>query len=485
MADGRRLTAGIKSGALRAGDSSAVGRQPPAVSRYPNRPPCCPRSRTGPASLNDAPTSLLVICLVVLLTVIAFSSGTEVAMLAVNRYRIRHRAQAGQRAARVLERLLQKPDDWLGVNLVILALASVAASAIATLLAQRTGVEWAVPATIVGLSVVMIVFCELAPKIYAAGHAESAALASSFIYRVLVWVSQPVLWFTNRAAYGLLRLFGVVRGTHGGHALSSDELRTVVTEASPMIPARHRQMLLSILDLERVTVNDIMIPRQEIAGIDLADDWEDILAQLRQTPHTRLPVYEGELDNTIGLLHMKRVAHELARGTLDKDKLLQIARGREPYFVPEGTSLTVQLANFQRSRRRLAFVVNEYGDIEGLVTLEDLLEEIVGEFTTDPATVMHKDVHAERPGVYIVNASATIRALNRSLQWQLPTEGPKTLNGLLLEQLEMIPQPGTALQVGPYRFEVLQIADNAIRTVRVFVQSSSAAERSAERLVNP
>lgn len=435
--------------------------------------------------MNNAPTSVLLISLLALLSVIAFSSGTEVAMLAVNRYRIRHRAQAGQRAARVLERLLQKPDDWLGVNLVILAAASVFASQVATILAQRSGYELALPITGVVLTVVMIVFCELAPKIFAASHSESTALGSAFIYRALVWVSQPLLWFTNHAAYGFLRVFGVVKASRGSHALSSEELRTVVMEASPLIPARHRQMLLSILDLERVTINDIMIPRQEIAGIDIADDWEDILARIRQTPHTRLPVYEHELDNTIGLLHMKRVAHELARGTFDKDKLIEIARGREPYFVPEGTSLTVQLANFQKARRRFAFVVNEYGDIEGLVTLEDLLEEIVGEFTTDPATVIHKDVHTERPGVYIVNASATIRALNRALQWQLPTEGPKTLNGFLLEQLETIPQPGTALQVGPYRFEILQMGDNTIRTVRVYAATSSGSERSAERLVNP
>ncbi|MGH8310372.1 MAG: HlyC/CorC family transporter, partial [Steroidobacteraceae bacterium] len=365
------------------------------------------------------------------------------------------------------------------------AAASVFASQLATILAQRSGYELALPITGIVLTVVMIVFCELAPKIFAANHSESTALGSAFIYRALVWVSQPLLWFTNHAAYGFLRLFGVVKASRGSHALSSDELRTVVMEASPLIPARHRQMLLSILDLERVTINDIMIPRQEIAGIDIADDWEDILARIRQTPHTRLPVYERELDNTIGLLHMKRVAHELARGTFDKDKLIEIARGREPYFVPEGTSLTVQLANFQKARRRLAFVVNEYGDIEGLVTLEDLLEEIVGEFTTDPATVIHKDVHTERPGVYIVNASATIRALNRALQWQLPTEGPKTLNGFLLEQLETIPQPGTALQVGPYRFEILQMGDNTIRTVRVCAATSSGSERSAERLVNP
>jgi Mg2+/Co2+ transporter CorB len=233
-------------------------------------------------------------------------------------------------------------------------------------------------------------------------------------------------------------------------------------------------MLLSILDLERVTVNDIMIPRQEISAIDISVSWDDILNRLRQTPHSRLPVYDGELDKLIGILHMKRVAQELARGTLSRERLTEISAAREPYFVPEGTPLTQQLAQFQRTRRRLAFVVNEYGDIAGLVTLEDILEEIVGEFTTDTATIAHKDVHVEKPGVFILNASATVRALNRALQWHLPTDGPKTINGLLLEQLETIPQPGTALKVGDYLFEVLQIADNAIRTVRAQVSSKAA-----------
>ena len=241
-----------------------------------------------------------------------------------------------------------------------------------------------------------------------------------------------------------------------------------------MIPARHREMLLSILDLERITVDDIMIPRQEISGIDVAESWDDILEQLRHTPHTRLPVFDGELDNLVGQLHMKRVAHELARGSLSKERLIELARGREPYFIPEGTALNVQLAHFQRNRRRLAFVVNEYGDIEGLVTLEDILEEIVGEFTTDPATVLHKDIYAERPGVFIINASATLRAVNRALQWRLPTGGPKTLNGLLLEHLEAFPAPGTRVTVGPYEFEVLQVADNAIRTVRVRPAAAAA-----------
>ena len=414
-----------------------------------------------------ASSTALLLTLLLLVLIIAFSSGTEVAMLSVNRYRIRHRAEAGHGTAKLLDRLLRKPEDWLGANLVIVAAANVFASSIATLLAARTGYRYAVPAAGVVLSIVIIVFGELTPKIFATTHPESAALGSARIYRVLVFLARPLLSVTNRMAYGVLRLFGMVRRAPAGQTLNTEELRAAVAEAGPMIPARHRQMLLSILDLGQITVNDIMIPRQEIAGIDVAESWEEILEQLRHTPHTRLPVYEGELDNLVGLLHMKRVAHELARGSLTRERLIDLARSREPYFVPEGTALNVQLAHFQRNRQRHAFVVDEYGDIEGLVTLEDILEEIVGEFTTDPATLLHKDIFAESPGVFIINASATLRAVNRALQWQLPTGGPKTLNGLLLEHLETIPAPGTTLQVGPYRFEVLQLADNAIRTVRV------------------
>jgi Mg2+/Co2+ transporter CorB len=435
--------------------------------------------------LNDAPTLILLLSLLALLLIIAFSSGTEVAMLSVNRYRVKHRAKEGQATAKVLEKLLQKPDDWLGANLVILAAASVFASAIATILAQRTGHYYAVPIAGFLLTVIMIVFCELAPKIYAAARPDPVALSSARIYRALVLIARPLLWFTNKLAYGLLRVFGVGRASRASQALSTEELRTVVAEAGPLIPARHRQMLLSILDLGEITVNDIMIPRQEIAAIDVRENWDDLLDQLRLTPHTRLPVYDGELENLVGILHMKRVAQELARGTLTRERFIEIARGREPYFVPEETPLNVQLSQFQRNRRRLAFVVNEYGDIEGLVTLEDILEEIVGEFTSDPATVLHKDIHTERPGVYIVNASTTIRALNRALQWHLPTDGPKTLNGLLLEQLETIPDPGATLRVQGYLFEVLQIADNTIRTVRIHTPAAEPATRKAEAASRP
>ena len=416
--------------------------------------------------MENAPSLALGLALVVLLLLIAFSSGTEVAMLSANRYKIRAAAKAGKRTAKALDGLLSKPESWLGANLVILALASVAASSIVTLLAQRTGYEHAIPIAAGALAVFMIVFCELAPKIYASLKPDPVALSSTYIYKVLVFVMAPISWFTNRAAYAFLRLFGVKPVSETGQTMSPDELRTVVAEAGPMIPTRHRQMLLSILDLEHVTVNDIMIPRHDIASINVDDNWEDILDQLRQTPHTRLPLHEGELDNLIGIVHMKRVAQELARDTLTRERLIEIARAREPYFVPEGTSLTVQLNQFQRNRRRLAFVVDEYGDIQGFVTLEDILEEIVGEFTTDPATITHKHVHREAPGVFIINAGATVRALNRSLGWQLPTDGPKTLNGLLVEQLETLPGAGDRVTVGEYEFEVLQTSENTVRTVR-------------------
>ena len=418
--------------------------------------------------MQELTTPVLLWLLLLMLFAVAFASGTEVAMLSANRYRMRTLAATGDQRARILETLLAKPDEWLGANLIVLTLASAGATTIATILAVRSGNYYALIFPTLIIPIVMLVFCELAPKIYAAIRVDAVALMAAPIYRVMVKVARPGVSLANWAAYGMLQIFGVIKNSNRDTTLlSPEELRMIVNESGPMVPQRHRNMLLSILDLERTTVNDIMIPRQEISGIDLENDWERILEQLRQTPHTRLPVYEGDIDNMIGLLHMKRVAQELARGALDREKLRDLALQQEPYFVPEAASLTVQLANFQRSRRRFAFVVDEYGDILGLVTLEDILEEIVGEFTTDPATISHKDIYRESNEVYIVNASATIRALNRSLSWQLPTDGPKTLNGLLLEKLETIPTAGITLEMGELEMEVLQITDNAIRTVRV------------------
>jgi Mg2+/Co2+ transporter CorB len=409
---------------------------------------------------------LLFAALAGLLVLAAFFAGSETALMSLNRYRLRHRANEGSRAARMTESLLVRPDRLIGLILLLSTLVNVAAPILVGFIALRLGGEFFVAFGAALLAFVLLIFCEVAPKTYGALHPERLALLASYIYVPLLFVLYPFVWFTNLLANGVLRLFGVSRQV-AANSLSSEELRTVVAEAGAMIPRRHQQMLVSILDLEHATVEDIMVPRNEIVGIDIDEDWDRILEQLRQSQHTRLPLYQGEIDRIIGLVHMKQVVHELARGRLDLESLSAAAHAREPYFVPSGTTLNTQLLNFQRNKRRMAFVVDEYGDIQGLVTIDDILEEIVGEFTTDPATMMHKDVHAELDGSFVANASATIRALNRSMRWNLPTDGPKTLNGLIVEFLETIPEPGTTLKLADYMLEVLQTGDNAIKTVRI------------------
>ena len=409
---------------------------------------------------------LLFTTLAGLLILAAFFAGSETALMSVNRYRLRHRANEGSRGARLAEALLKRPDRLIGLILFLSTIVNVITPILVGFIALRVGGEFLVAFGALLLAFVLLIFCEVAPKTFGALHPESLALPAAYIYTPLLFLLYPFVWVTNLFANGVLRMFGVSRQV-AANSLSSEELRTVVAEAGAMIPRRHQQMLVSILDLEDATVEDIMVPRNEIVGIDVDDDWDRILEQLRQSQHTRLPVYQGEIDRIIGLLHMKQVVHELARGRLDLDALTAAAQAREPYFVPSGTTLNTQLLNFQRNKRRMAFVVDEYGDIQGLVTIEDILEEIVGEFTTDPATMMHKDVHAEADGSFVASASATIRALNRSMRWNLPTDGPKTLNGLIVEFLETIPEPGTTLKMADYMLEVLQTGDNAIKTVRI------------------
>jgi Mg2+/Co2+ transporter CorB len=427
--------------------------------------------------LQDIPLPWLFGILVVLLLLSSFFSSTETALMSINRYRLRHRAREGSRSARIAEQLLARPDRLIGVILVCNNFVNSAAAAIVTVISLSLGGE-ALAAIGVGIfTVVLIIFGEVAPKTYGALYPERLALPAVHVYRVLLAVLYPIVWLTNLLANGVLRLLGITREKASTTSLSREELRTVVAEASTVIPHRHQRMLMSILDLERINVEDIMVPRTEIAGLDLSDDWDDILAQLRDSRHTRLPVYEGSVDELVGILHMKQVARLLARSELDRDKLVALVRSREPYFVPEGTSLNTQLLNFQRQRRRMAFVVDEYGDVQGLVTLEDLLEEIVGEFTSDKGS-MHKDVHRERGDSFIVNASASVRTLNRKMGWSLPTSGPRTLNGLILEYLETIPEPGTSLRVNDYSIDVLQTGDNAVKTVRLRAVAPSAPTAS-------
>ncbi|MGD9841392.1 MAG: HlyC/CorC family transporter [Steroidobacteraceae bacterium] len=401
-----------------------------------------------------------------MIVISAFFASTETALMSINRYRLRHKAQSGNQSAKLAERLLAKPDRLIGVILLGNTFANVGTATLTTVLALRLYGESGIAAASSVAAILMFIFGDLAPKTFGALHPERLALTSVWVYVVLDKVLYPVVWCANQVANGMLRIFGVSSQQVSNHSLSSDELRTMVAEASNLISKSHQRMLVGILDLEKITVEDIMIPRNNIAAIDASDEWDDILEQLRSSPHTRLPVYEDTLDNIIGILHLKIVAQTLARGQLDKETLISLARTREAFFVPAGTSLNTQLQNFQHNRRRIAIIVNEYGDVQGLVTLEDLLEEIVGEFTTDPAT-LYRDIHQEANGSYVVSGSINIRALNRTLGWNLPTDGPRTLNGLIFEHLESIPEPGTSLKLGTYAIEIMQIADNVVKMARL------------------
>lgn len=416
--------------------------------------------------MQDIPLPGLFAVLVVLLMLSGFFSGTETALMSINRYRLRHRAREGSAGARAAEKLLAQPDRLIGLILVCNNFVNSAAAAIVTIISLTLGGEASAAIGVGIFTVVLIIFGEVAPKTFGALYPEKIALPAALVYQALLKALLPIVATTNLLANGVLRLAGISREKAGTMSLSREELRTVVAEASTVIPHRHQRMLMSILDLERINVEDIMVPRPEIAGIDASDEWDDILDQLRDSRHTRIPVYEGNLDNLIGILHMKKVARLLARGEFDREQLVGLARQREAYYVPEGTSLNKQLLNFQRQRRRVAFVVDEYGDVQGLVTLEDLLGEIVGEFTSDTSS-LHKDVHREKGGSFIVNASASVRTLNRKMGWSLPTSGPRTLNGLIVEYLENIPEAGTSLRVNDYAIDILQVGDNAVKTVRL------------------
>jgi Mg2+/Co2+ transporter CorB len=414
--------------------------------------------------LNEVPLGTLFSILGLLLLLSAFFSGTETAMMSINRYRLRHRARQGQRTARLAETLLKRPDRLIGLILLGNNFVNILASALVTVIALRLGGEGAIAIGAGLLTLVILVFAEVAPKTLAALHPERIALPAALVYYPLLKLTYPLVWTVNLMANAVLRLLGVSTEHTQGHALTHEELRTVVSESGAMIPKRHQRMLISVLELQDVTVDDIMVPRNEIDGLDLDEDWDDLLEAITTSQHTRLPVYRGDLDEVLGILHLRSVMAELAEGELTREHLT--AKALEPYFVPEGTPLHLQLVNFQRAKRRLALVVDEYGDIQGLVTLDDILEEIVGEFTTDPADI-YREVQQEPDGSFMVSGAANVRELNRMMGWRLPTDGPKTLNGLIVERLETIPEAGARLQLAGYRLEIVQTSENAVRSVRL------------------
>ena len=432
--------------------------------------------------MEDTPLSLLFAALFFLILLSAFFSGSETGLMTLNRYRLRHLADKKNPAAMRTQKLLQRQDRLIGLILLGNNFVNVLASILMTLITLRiyndTGMVFAAGML---LTIVILLFAEVTPKTLAALHPERIAYPAALVYTPLLKLLYPFVWVVNVIANGLLKLLGVSAEDQPSHALTSEELRTVVIEAGAMIPKRHQSMLLNLMDLEKVTVEDIMVPRNEVTGIDIGDDWDIISKQLSAIQYTRIPLYRESIDNAIGILHMRNVLPLLHRNELDPEALQRIAR--EPYFIPVNTSLNRQLLNFQRKHRRIGFVVNEYGDIQGLVTLEDILEEIVGEFTSDP-TGHIEDIQPQRDGSWLVDGSINIRTLNSTLQMSLDTDGPKTLNGLIIEHLEMIPESGTSLLLDNHPVDIVQIRENMVKTVRihpVLTHSSTppAEERSA------
>ena len=420
--------------------------------------------------MNEAPLGLLFGILAALIVLSGFFSGSETGMMSLNRYRLRHRAKSGHRGAKRASKLLEEPDSLISTILIGNNLVNNLAASIATIVAIRLyGDNAVVPASIL-LTLVFLIFAEIIPKTIAAYKSETVAYAVSHILLPLKKLMFPIIWLVSHVTQFVLRLTRIEKNDGSEH-IGLDELRTIVGEAGHLIPKHHKGMLMNILDLEQITVDDIMIPRNEVFGIDADADTDTIIRKLRDAEFTRIPVYQNDIDNIVGILHQRDIINSVdEQGRVQRDALLQAIR--DPYFIPEGTPLNTQLFNFQKQKRRMGIVVDKYGVMQGIVTLEDLLEEIVGEFTSNLSTDTEDIVH-QPDGTYLVDGTTTIRDINKSMKWDLPTDGPKTLNGLLLEKLESFPEGAVGLTIDRYYFEIIEMKGNLIQSVRAYAKSKS------------
>lgn len=388
--------------------------------------------------------------------------------MTLNRYRLQHLVKEKHAGAIRAQRLLQRPDRLIGLILLGNNFVNILASSIATVIALRIWGEAGIAIAAGILTLVILIFAEVAPKTLAALAPEKLAFPAALIYTPLLKLMYPIVWLVNLIANQLLKIIGFNTEKEQNNALSHEEFRTVVIEAGALIPQRHQKMLLNILDMESATVEDIMIPRAEVVGINLDGHWSDVVRQIYQSPYTRLPVYRKSIDNIIGILHLRKAIKLVTDELFNEEKLIKNLN--EAYFIPATTSLHKQLLNFQQEKKRIGLVVDEYGDLMGAITLEDLLEEIVGEFTTDHSD-SSQDIRQQEDGSYLVEASITIRELNRVTGWSLPTNGPKTLNGLILEYMETIPKPGTSLKLRSRPMEIVQMKENAVKLVLFYPES--------------
>ena len=418
--------------------------------------------------MNDIPISALLITLGVLLILSGFFSIAETSMMALNRYRLRHLVEQGSRGAKLAQTLLQRTDKLLGVILLGNNLINAASATLVTIITVRLfgEGEFALGVGTLLVTFAILVFSEITPKILGAAYAEKIALPVAFILKPLLQIFSPVVWFVNLFVKGLLWLMRLnPSAEQDNEALSLEELRSIVLQESHYIPPKHKHILLNLFELENITVDDVMTPRSQIEAIDISADIEEIRQRLTTSHHTIQPVYSNQMDEVIGILHVRKVLYQLLHNELSKETIKEIMR--PPFFVPARTPLLTQLQNFQESQRRVGLVVDEYGELQGLVTLEDILEEIVGEFTS------HSPAHSAQlrmqpDGSVLVEGTCPLRELNRKLNLEFDLSGPKTINGLVLEHLEDIPEPGTSLKVAGYPLEIVQTQDRMVKMVRIF-----------------
>ena len=395
--------------------------------------------------------------------------------MSLNRYRLKHLAAKNHGGAIRAVDLLKNPEKLITLILLGNNFINVLITQLATYIGYRMYGEAGIAIASGVLTLVLLLFAEVTPKTLAAKNPEKIALPAAYIYQPLAKILYPLVVIIDWMAKCVLKMFLVSSNNTGNDALTSEELRVAVDETGGLIPDSHRDMLLSILDLEKVSVDDIVVPRSEIIGIDLEDDWHETLKLITNLSYTRIPIFTGNIDNLIGIAQMRKILPLLLNDEFSPETLVELTR--EGYFIPEGTPLTTQLLNFRKNRRRIGFVVDEYGDIQGLVTIEDILEEIVGEFTSDPSA-LHQDFYQDADGSYLIDGSTHIRDINRNLGMQLPSGGPRTLNGLILEHMEFIPESGTSLKINNYPIEIMQVKNNMVKTARIALQQTS-------KLTNP
>ncbi|MFB9087306.1 HlyC/CorC family transporter [Erwinia tracheiphila] len=425
--------------------------------------------------MEKVSTTTLIIILICMVLVSAWFAGSETGMMTLNRYKLRHQAKNGDRAARRVEKMLRRPDRLLSLVLIGNNLVNILASALATIVGMRIHGDEGVAIATGILTFCVLVFAEVLPKTIAALYPEKVAFPSSILLGPLQLIMMPLVWLLNTITRILMRLVGMRTEGAANSALSKEELRTIVYESRSLMSRRNQDMLLSVLDLEKVNVDDIMVPRNDIVGININDDWKSIVRQLTHTPHGRIVLYRDSLDDTISMLRV-REAYRLMTEKKEFTKEVMLRSADEIYYVPEGTPLNVQLVKFQRNKKKAGLVVDEYGDIKGLVTIEDILEEIVGDFTTSMSSNLAEEVVPQNDGSVLIEGSANVRELNKAFNWKLPEDEARTVNGMILEAIEDIPLPDTTIHISHYSIDILDVQENMIKQVRITPQKKSLKE---------